>query len=98
MVKYSFLIVLVLAACGAQPAPEFFGAERYETSRDGRDYTIFKKANRFEVIRLGYVARGDHDRIRETMLEVVESITKCRIKPNTIQGDSGEMRGSLNCS
>ncbi|MDZ4086315.1 MAG: hypothetical protein U1E69_05860 [Tabrizicola sp.] len=92
------LILLVfLAACGASPAPEFFGATRTDVNLNGRDYTVFQKGERVEVIRLGYATRGQHQEIRATMIELIPRVTGCKLREATLQGDSGEMRGSLDC-
>jgi hypothetical protein len=85
-----------LAAC-ASPAPEFFGAQRTDVTVDGRDYAVFQKGERVEVIRLGYARRGEHQDIRATMIELIPRVTGCRLRESTLTGDSGEMRGSLNC-
>lgn len=90
------LPLIFLTAC-ASPAPEFFGATRTEVSRDGRHYVVMQKAERVEVIRLGYARRGDHQAIRATMIDLIAEVTGCRLREATLQGDSGEMRGSLNC-
>ncbi|MGL5012246.1 MAG: hypothetical protein ACRC6I_20455 [Paracoccaceae bacterium] len=91
------MIPLFLAACGAQPTPVMFGAERTEVSRDGRSYVVFVKDNRVEVIRLGYAVRGEHAGIRATMLALVPEVTGCRLNEGSVQGDSGEMRGTIRC-
>lgn len=89
--------LLLLAACGAQPAPEFFGAQRVDVTRDGRQYTVFFTEKRVEVIRLGYAARGEHQAIRATMIALVPQVTGCSLVETSLQGDSGEMRGSIRC-
>lgn len=33
--------LLLLAACTASPAPEFFGARKVEVTRDGRAYSVW---------------------------------------------------------
>ena len=92
------LILLVfLTACGASPAPEFLGATRTDVNLNGRDYTVFQKGERVEVIRLGYARRGEHQEIRATMIELIPRVTGCKLREATLQGDSGEMRGSLDC-
>ncbi|MBY0351457.1 hypothetical protein [Tabrizicola sp.] len=91
------ILLAFLSACGASPAPEFFGATRTDVTLNGRDYTVFQKGERVEVIRLGYARRGDHQQIRATMIELIPRVTGCRLRETTLQGDSGEMRGSLNC-
>lgn len=89
--------LLFLAACGASPAPEFIGAKRTDLTLNGRDYTVFQKGERVEVIRLGRATRGEHQEIRATMIELIPRVTGCKLRESTLTGDSGEMRGSLNC-
>lgn len=93
----ALLFLLLLTACGAQPAPEFFGAQRSDVTRDGRQYTVFYTEKRVEVIRLGYARRGGHQAIRATMIALVPEVTGCRLVETSLQGDSGEMRGSIRC-
>lgn len=88
---------LFLAACGAQPAPHMFGAQRFEASRGGHDYVVFLKGSSVEVIRLGYARRGEHQEIRATMIELVPELTGCKLRESALQGDSGEMRGLVSC-
>lgn len=90
-------LVLLLSACGAQPAPEFFGAQRSDVTRNGRSYTIYQKPTRVEVIRLGYAKRGQHRAIREDMIALIPEVTGCKLVESTLQGDSGEMRGNIRC-
>ena len=89
--------LLFLAACGASPAPEFLGATRTDVNLNGRDYTVFQKGERVEVIRLGYAARGEHQAIRATMIALIPEVTGCKIYEKSLQGDSGEMRGTIRC-
>lgn len=91
------LLALFLAACGAQPAPEFFGAQKTEVTRAGRQYVVYQKGERVEIIRLGYAKRGEHQAIRATMIALAEEVTGCKLREKSLQGDSGEMRGSLTC-
>lgn len=97
--KQRILLILLtfLSACGASPAPEFMGAARTDVNLNGRDYTVFQKGERVEVIRLGYAKRGEHQEIRATMIELIPRVTGCKLRESTLQGDSGEMRGSLDC-
>ena len=89
--------LLMLTACGAQPAPEFFGATRADVTRDGRQYTVYYTENRVEVIRLGYARNGEHQAIRATMIALIPEVTGCTLYDTSLQGDSGEMRGSIRC-
>ena len=90
--------LLFLAACGASPAPEFFNAKRTDVTRDGRQYTVFQTEKRVEVIRLGYAKRGDHQAIRADMIALIPQVTGCKLNEASVQGDSGEMRGSIRCA
>lgn len=94
---FALLALCALAACGAQPAPEFFAAQRVDVSRDGRSFTVFHTDKRVEVIRLGYAPRGAHQSIRATMIALIPEVTGCTLVDSTLQGDSGEMRGSIRC-
>lgn len=96
MKPFALLLPLLLAAC-VSPAPEFFGATRTEVTVSGRDYVVLQKGERVEVIRLGYAHRGEHQEIRATMIELIPTVTGCTLRESTLTGDSGEMRGSLNC-
>ena len=88
---------MLLAACGAQPAPEFFNATRADVIRDGRQYTVYYTDKRVEVIRLGYATRGEHQGVRATMIAIIPEVTGCMLSEKSLQGDSGEMRGSIRC-
>lgn len=93
----ALVLALALAACGASPALEFRGAERRDTTVDGRQYTVFHTERRVQVIRHGYARRGDHQAIRAAMLGLIEPVTGCALVEGTLQGDSGEMRGTIRC-
>ena len=68
-----------------------------DVTRDGRQYTVFYTEKRVEVIRLGYAGRGDHEAIRATMIGLIPQVTGCILNDRSLQGDSGEMRGSIRC-
>lgn len=91
------LVLMLLAACGAQPTPLMLGADRTEVTRDGRRYVVFRKGNRVEIIRLGWASPGEHQAIRATMIALIPEVTGCRLRDSSLQGDSGEMRGLVTC-
>ena len=97
LMKKAFLPLLFLAACGAQPAPEFFNASRADVTREGRQYTVFYTQSRVEVIRLGSARNGEHQGIRAQMIALIPEVTGCKLIAKSLQGDSGEMRGSIRC-
>jgi hypothetical protein len=96
MWMYRALPLLVLAAC-ASPAPEFFGAKRTDVAVGGRQYVVFQKDTRVEVIRLGSARKGEHQAIRATMIGLIEPVTGCKLNERSLQGDSGEMRATIRC-
>jgi hypothetical protein len=87
------ILILLLAACDASPAPQMIGARSVKVTVDGRDYTVWREGTAFEVVRHGYVGIADQPQVKVTMLEVVRQVTGCTPLPT--QGDSGEMRGRL---
>ena len=91
------VLLLLLCACGAQPTPAMFGAERHEAVRDGRRYVLYRKGDRVEVIRMGFAAPGEHQGIRAQMIALIPELTGCRLREASLQGDSGEMRGFVTC-
>ena len=95
--RTALTLTLTLAACGAQPAPEMFGAVRKEVVVDGRQYIVYQKENKVEVIRMGHARNGEHQAIRAAMIGLIEPTTGCRLNERSVQGDSGEMRGSIRC-
>lgn len=72
-----------------------WGAQSDEVMVDGRSYTVWWTEDEFEVVRHGYAVRGQHQAIRATMLDLVPEVTGCRIRD--VEGDSGEMHGTLTC-
>ena len=91
------LFTLFLTACTASPAPEFFGAKRVEVTREGRSYTVWHTEKRVEVVRHGYAKPGEHQAIRATMIALIREVTGCKLYEKSLQGDSGEMRGTIRC-
>jgi hypothetical protein len=89
--------LLLLCACGASPAPEFFHAQKVELTRDGRQYTVFYTEKRVEVIRLGYASAGERNEIRAQMVDLIPEVTGCKLTESSLEGDSGEMRGTIRC-
>ena len=93
-----FLILLILlAACGAQPSPLLMGAQRQDVTVAGRQYTVFWTERLVEVIRLGWASPGQHQAIRATMIDLIPQVTGCRLNERSLTGDSGEMRGYITC-
>ena len=90
--------LLLLAACTASPAPEFFGARKVEVTRDGRAYSVWFTDKRVEVVRHDYARRGEHEGIRATMVALIPEVTGCKLNERSLTGDSGEMRGSIRCA
>lgn len=93
----ALILFLLLAACGASPAPEFFHAKRVDVTRGAHQYTVFYTENRVEIIRQGYAHRGEHQAIRAQMIDLIPAVTGCKLNERSLQGDSGEMRGSIRC-
>ena len=80
------VLLIFLAACGAQPAPQMWGASQTEVTRNGRQYVVFQKGSMVEIIRLGYARRGEHQQIRADMIELIPQVTGCRLRETSLQG------------
>ncbi|WP_339108166.1 hypothetical protein [Thioclava sp. GXIMD4216] len=98
-------LCLALAGCGAQPAPQFFGAERHDITLEGIRFVVFDRGGDAEVIRLGYLRLRERDRVPALMRQAVEVSTGCKVAgPSTgplrspsLPGDTGEARFRLQC-
>lgn len=94
-------LLLFLAACGASPAPDMFGATRSEVTRGGVDFVVFRKGTTVEVVRLGYLARADRSPVPALMADAAEVTTGWRVIANSmttrIPGDTGVARFALDC-
>lgn len=88
---------LFLAACAASPMPGMERATKAEVTVDGRDYTIWYTDRQVEVVRHGWASPGEHQGIRDTMIALIGQVTGCRLNEASLQGDSGEMRGTIRC-
>lgn len=91
------LFLLILAACGAQPAPALLGGARHETTVEGRDYVLYRKGDRVEVIRTGGAAPQDGARLRATMIGLIPWLTGCDPIASSVTGDMGEIRARVRC-
>ncbi|WP_372837690.1 hypothetical protein [Phaeovulum sp.] len=95
------LFALFLVAACASPAPEFFGAERHQITLEGIDFVVLQKADKAEVIRMGYLARAARAPVPALMISAVEKTTGCAVVPGSVvtglPGDTGEARMRLRC-
>ncbi|WP_263723048.1 hypothetical protein [Defluviimonas sp. WL0075] len=91
----------MLCSCGASPAPQFFNSERHEVTLEGIDFVVFRKGDRAEVVRLGYLGKRARDPVPRLMEEAIERTTGCRARPGSkvtgLPGDTGEARFDLDC-
>lgn len=94
------MLVLLLTACGASPAPQFLGATRHDITLGGIRFAVLHKDDQAEVIRLGYLTRAQRDRVPPLMRAAVEQTTGCRVRGDLVTklpGDTGEARARLDC-
>lgn len=93
-----FFLLILLAACGAQPSPLIIGdRQRQDVVVAGRQYSVFWTERQVEVIRLGWASPGQHQSIRATMISLITTVTGCRLNERSLTGDSGEMRAYITC-
>lgn len=98
--KWLVLLVIV-AACGASPAPQFFGATRSDVRLGGIDLVVFQRDDRAEVVRLGYLTRAQRGPVPALMEQAAAQATGCKVVPGSmvtgLPGDTGEARFRLTC-
>lgn len=94
-------MMLLLTACGASPAPRFFGATRHEVTAGGIDFVVFQKETSVEVVRLGYLTLAQRGAVPKLMSVAAEQATGCKVRPDSmvtgIPGDTGEAKFDLDC-
>ncbi|HEY0274852.1 MAG TPA: hypothetical protein VGC31_02085, partial [Paenirhodobacter sp.] len=103
--RVSMILGLILAGCGASPAPQFFGAERHEITLEGYRFVVFEKDDSAEVIRLGYLTPRQRDPVPALMVEAAKKTTGCKVlgprkgigRSPSLPGDTGEARFELKC-
>lgn len=91
------LFLALLAACGAQPAPALLGGARHETTVAGRDYVLYRRGDRVEVMATGGAPPPDDARARATMVGLIPWLTGCTPVAASVTGDASEIRARVRC-
>ena len=93
-------LLLLLSAC-ASSSPAMMGGTRQTVTVEGMDFTVFRKADRVEIVRMGYLSRPQRDRVPALMVRAGEQATGCRVLADSIKtrlpGDTGVARFDLVC-
>lgn len=90
------VVFLTLVGCD-QPSPQMRGAVALPAQAAGYDLTIWRSADRVEVIRHGFAARHDQPALRPAMARAIVDVTGCALRPGTLDGDTGVLRAALDC-
>jgi len=93
---FSLAVVILLVACDS-PSPGMQGEGHFKTEIEGVKITIWQKRDKVEIIRHGFAYRQDSSRIMCLMVQAAGSVTGCRLRPETIEGDAGVLRARLEC-
>lgn len=98
--RMMLILVLFLAAC-ASPAPDFAGAVPRRENVGGMDFTVIRRGQEAEVIRMGYLHRRARDAVPLRMYQAAEQATGCHAVRGSLRtrlpGDTGEGRVALRC-
>ena len=94
------LVISLLAACDS-PGWEYRDAPSETVVLDGVTYRVYSRETtrgqvRAQVIRMGYLRRGEHGPIRANMGRAAEIATGCRVNPGA-EGDTGVLNMTLTC-
>lgn len=91
---------LYLSGC-ASPSPDMMQGVRHTASVGGVDFVVYHKDSEAQVIRMGYLARKDRDKVPALMAQAAAQTTGCAVIDNSITtampGDSGVARFDLDC-
>lgn len=88
------LLALALAACDS-PGPDFAGLPGTRVTVDGSTFSVRRKGNTAQAIRLnmerraGVMARG---------FTAIERATGCQVRPGTLSGDPAVIYAELTCT
>ena len=96
MITGLLLGAMMLAGC-TSPGPEFSGAVEQRVTVVGTQFYVYQKADRVQVLRMGYANKAARKDLPERMMEAAEIATKCQVRAGTIKGDTGAMRADLRC-
>lgn len=104
-VLFVLVLAVLLSACGASPAPPFFGATRHDVTLQGYRFAVLVKGENAEVIRLGYLTRAQRRAVPGLMIVAAEQASGCKVtgpavgiyRSPSLPGDTGEARFALNC-
>jgi hypothetical protein len=96
----ALVLVVLLSAC-ASPAPDMLGATRSSVTLQGIEFVVFRKDDRVEVVRMGYLTRAQRAPVPGLMIRAAEQVTGCRVRPSSVRtglpGDTGEARMQVDC-
>lgn len=95
------LCLAALAACDDSPGWEYRDVPAQTVVLEGVTYRVYSRTTvrgqvRAQVVRLGYLRRGEHGPIRANMGRAAEMATGCRVNPGA-EGDTGVMNMTLTC-
>lgn len=78
------------------------GATRQDVTLEGIRFVVFHQDNEAEVIRMGYLGRGQRDAVPGLMHQAAAQASGCEAIPNSLTtklpGDTGVGRVALDCS
>ena len=102
---FALVLSVLLSACGASPAPPFFGATRHDVTVQGTRFAVLLKEDHAEVIRLGYLSRAERRAVPPRMIVAAEQASGCKVtgpatgryRSASLPGDTGEARFALKC-
>ena len=94
--KYLLVLPLLLAAC-ASPAPAMMGAEPTQVRIDNTDFTVRIRGNRAEAIRTNMRAFPTIGEIYPRARAAMEQASGCQVIEDSLRGDQSVMRADLAC-
>lgn len=92
---------VLLSGCDASPGPLYLGQAPVVVSIEGREYRVWSRrtgaGGQVQVVRMGYVPRGQHAGLRLAMVAAAERATGCRVLLPSVEGDTGVINARIRC-
>jgi hypothetical protein len=93
---YWFLALSFLGGCDSQ-SMEFMAARSENVVIGGMNFGVHWTDKATEVYRTGMIARRQWDDVPANALLAIETVTGCKVKEGSMEGDAALMKAKLTC-
>lgn len=90
------LATVFLMSCNS-PSPQMVTADRHDVQIEGFAFTVWRRDKHVEIIRHNFVRVRHQSNLRGLMVQAAQQATGCKLRPESITGDTGVLRAELDC-